>query len=92
MICLDGMVSIPYLKKTTFTGSERKMNFLLRKAAGEEGEPDRIQAVVWPGPFIFSLTEEEKKTYQTFPFSTEGIHEAEAWLNERSQELSGGKA
>ena len=34
MIDLDGMISIPYLKKTTFTGSEKEMNFMIRKEAG----------------------------------------------------------
>ena len=70
MIDLNGMVSIPFLKKAVFTGSERGMNFLLRKQSGEEGQPDRLQAAVWPGPFIFSVTEEEKKTFfltQTSP-------------------------
>ena len=61
MIDLDGMISIPYLKKTTFTGSHLGMNFMIRKISGEEG--DKMQAVVWPGPFIFSVTEDEKKTF-----------------------------
>ena len=53
MIELTGMISIPYLKKTTFTGSEKGTNFMIRKISGEEGEPDKIQAITWPGPFIF---------------------------------------
>ena len=61
MIDLTGMISIPYLKKTTFTGSEKGTNFMIRKISGEEGEPDKIQAITWPGPFIFSVTEDEKK-------------------------------
>lgn len=61
MIDLTGMISIPYLKKTTFTGSEKGTNFMIRKISGEEGEPDKIQAVIWPGPFIFSVTEDEKR-------------------------------
>jgi len=73
MIDLTGMISIPYLKKTTFTGSEKGTNFMIRKISGEEGEPDKIQAVTWPGPFIFSVTEDEKKTYQEFGFSEDGI-------------------
>ena len=32
MIDLTGMISIPYLKKTTFTGSEKGTNFMIRKA------------------------------------------------------------
>ncbi len=79
MINLDGMISIPFLKKTVFTGSYRGMHYLLRKQELEDG--NRIQAAVWPGPYIFSLTEEEKKTYQEFDFSREGIEEAVRWLN-----------
>ena len=76
MIDLTGMISIPYLKKTVFTGSEKETNFMIRKISGEEGEPDKIQAVTWPGP------EDEKKTYQEFEFSEDGIKAAVAWLNE----------
>lgn len=80
MINLDGMISIPYLKKTVFTGSCRHMRFLLRKESGEEG--DVIETILWPGPYNFSVTEEEKKTSRRFPFSEEGIKEAVDWLNE----------
>lgn len=36
MIDLDGMISIPYLKKTTFTGSEKEMNFMDTEGSGRE--------------------------------------------------------
>lgn len=87
MIDLDGMVSIPYLKKAVFTGSHKGMHFLLRKQSGEEG--DRLQAAVWPGPYIFSVTEEEKKTYQDFEFNKEGLQAAVKWLNEYYEILRG---
>ena len=90
MIDLNGMVSIPFLKKAVFTGSERGMNFLLRKQSGEEGQPDRLQAAVWPGPFIFSVTDEEKKTFRDFAFNPEGLKDAVAWLNEIFEEKFAG--
>lgn len=80
MIDLDGMISIPYLKKTTFTGSEKEMNFMIRKEAGENG--DVLQAAAWPGPYIFSVTEDEKKTFQEFSFDNEGIRNAVDWLTD----------
>lgn len=80
------MVSIPYLKKTTFTGSYQGMNYMLRKQSGEEG--DLIEAIHWPGPFIFTVTPEEKKVRQSFPFSQEGIKEAVAWLNDACPDQS----
>ena len=81
MIDLTGMISIPYLNKTVFTGSSNGMNFMLRKIGGEEDTPVQIQAVVWPGPYIFSVTEDEKKTFQEFEFSEEGLTASIAWLN-----------
>lgn len=84
MIDLEGMISIPYLKKAVFTGSHQGMRFLLRKQSGEDG--DKIQAAVWPGPYIFSATEDEKKTFQEFAFGEEGLLEAVAWLNRQYEE------
>ena len=78
-IDLEGMISIPYLKKTVFTGSHREMNFMIRRQEGEGG--DRIEAVAWPGPFIFSLTEEEKKCRQDFDFSEEGLNQPNLCIN-----------
>ena len=69
MIDLNGMVSIPFLKKAVFTG---------------------LQAAVWPGPFIFSVTEEEKKTFRDFAFNPEGLKDAVAWLNEIFEEKFAG--
>lgn len=57
--------------------------------------PDRrgeasLRAVVWPGPYGYSATEEEKKTVRDFPFSEEGMIAAAAWLNDQCGRFSGG--
>lgn len=80
MIDLDGMISIPYLKKAVFTGSHKGMNFMIKKSSSEEG--DKIWSTVWPGPFNFAVTEDEKKTSREFAFSQEGLKEVIVWLNE----------
>lgn len=80
MIDLDGMISIPYLKKTTFTGSCRNMRYLIKKVSEEDG--DKICTIVWPGPMNFESTEEEKKVSHETEFSKEGIDKAVQWLNE----------
>lgn len=86
MIDLEGMISIPYLKKTVFTGSHKGMNFMIRRQEGKDGDEDRIEAIAWPGPFIFSVTEEEKKCRQDFDFSKEGLEQAVEWLNRHYEE------
>ncbi|MBD5460351.1 MAG: hypothetical protein HDR26_05335, partial [Lachnospiraceae bacterium] len=45
----------------------------------EEGK--KLKATVWPEPFCFQVTPEEKKTGKEFPFSEEGVEEAVEWMN-----------
>ena len=42
----------------------------------------QIQAIAWPGPFNFAVTDDEKKVTHEVPFGEKGILEAVAWLNE----------
>ena len=77
MIDLTGMISIPFLKKTVFTGSYRGMNYMIKKISDDDG--DKIQAIAWPGPFSFAVTDDEKKV-------SDGILEAVKWLNEHYEE------
>ena len=93
-IDLHGDISIPYLKKSRFTGSFRGMRYLLEKAErtieeaqGEEPAKTEnvICAVIWPEPFNYEVTADEKKHSQDFPFTTEGLWEAVAWLNEEHE-------
>ena len=85
MIDLTGMISIPFLKKTVFTGSHHGMNFMIKKVSDDDG--DRIRAIAWPGPFNFAATEDEKKMSHDVAFSQAGILEAVAWLNEHYLEV-----
>lgn len=91
MIDLHGDISIPYLKKSRFTGSYRGMRYLLQKAeviiseaAGEEPAVTEsvIRAVIWPEPFSFEATSEEKKHSRDFPFDLDGLWASVNWLNE----------
>ena len=40
-----------------------------------------IRAIIWPEPFNFEVTPDEKKHHRDFPFTTDGIWEAVDWLN-----------
>lgn len=91
MIDLSGMISIPFLKKSVFTGSHKGMRYLLRKDAKEseeaaDGEPAKTETVlttvIWPEPFNYVTTAEEKKHSRQFSFDQEGIQAAVAWMNE----------
>lgn len=91
MIDIHGDISIPFLKKSRFTGSYLGMRYLLQKAEvvveeakGEEPEKTEqvIRAVIWPEPFNFEVTPDEKKHSRDFPFTQDGLWAAVDWLNE----------
>lgn len=90
MIDLHGVISMPFLKKSRFTGSYQGMRYVLQKAerVSEEAREDVpagtetvLEAVIWPEPLNFEHTPEEKKHRKDFPFSQDGLWEAVAWLN-----------
>lgn len=94
MIDLHGDISIPFLKKSPFTGSYRGMRYRLQKdekvvreAQGESPEETEavLRAIIWPEPLAYDFTPEEKKHSQDFPFETEGIWQAVQWLNEEHE-------
>lgn len=91
MIDLHGDISIPFLKKSRFTGSYQGMRYQLQKsdrvvreATGEEEAKTGpvILAIIWPEPFNFEVTPDDKKHSREFPFTQDGIWEAVDWLNE----------
>lgn len=82
MIDLSGIVGIPFLEKSRFTGSERHMCFVLEKQNGEDGK--HLRAMVWPGPYCCEKTLDEKKRSEVFPLTEEGLDLAVKWMNEQS--------
>ena len=80
MIRRDDILSIEYLKKTEFTGCHQGMRYRLEGAAGAEGEK-LLRCTVWPEPFAFFKTPEEKRETAEFPFGEDGVAEAICWMN-----------
>ena len=79
---LDSMLykpSFEYLKKEPFSGSYKGMRYKLYKETEEkeEGEKEvRLVAAVYPEPFCFEKTPDDKKEFFVFPFSPEGLEDA----------------
>lgn len=70
-------ISIQYIKKDDFTGSYKGMRYRLSKAG------DGMEVVIWPGPYNFFKTPEQKKQRKNFDLTIEGKEEAVKWLNEQ---------
>ena len=82
MIQREDILSMEFLKKTEFTGCHRGMRYRLEGVSGGDGEK-RLRCTVWPEPFSFGVTPEEKKQSAEFDFEEKGVEEAVAWMNVR---------
>lgn len=78
-----------YDRAASFTGSDKNKNFKVEKIMIEQledgnTEPTKIkmlQATVWPGPFCFDKTDDDKKISQTAAFSEDGLIDLVNWMN-----------
>ena len=85
MITTDEILNLNYYKKTTYTGWMEGMRFLIRREAPEDGDAI-FHAWVWPGPYIFNLTDDDRKFDATFPFTNEGKQQVVDWINSSFEE------
>lgn len=77
-----------------YFGSHRGMRFRIArspmedvalKPADKKGDA-QFEIIIWPEPFSFDNTPEEKKTTATFPFDMEGKVQMIEWLNTQYRE------
>ncbi|MFR4350292.1 MAG: GNAT family acetyltransferase [Roseburia sp.] len=93
MIMNEDILNINFYKKEKFTGSYQGMRYLIQKDSVTTDPPvgsdvpeeksDAFRATIWPGPYNFDTTAEEKKTTAFFPFTADGKKTMVAWLNEQ---------
>ena len=73
-------ISVNYIKKEPFTGGYKGMRYRLIKSG------DGMQVTIWPEPYNFLHTSDEKKQSKQFPLTIEGRNEAVDWLNEQYEQ------
>ena len=71
-----------FLNRLRVTAITRDAGTPLPEKRGER----KIRAWVWPGPFAFRETPDEKKEYRDFPYTEEGLDEAVGWLDEQCRD------
>lgn len=82
MLTYDEVLNLNYYKKTPYTGWMNPLRFLIKQEKPEEGDAI-FHAWVWPGPYIFDLTDEKLKIDTTAPFTEEGKRQIVDWINEQ---------
>ena len=69
-------ISINYIKLQPYFGSFNGISFALIK------NEEKLEAYLYPPPFGFDATPEEKKLKSEYEFSDEGYEQAVRWMNE----------
>lgn len=81
MIDKDKFHVLNYVKKEEYTGSTEGMRYMLKKKAA--GEETMLEVIIWPEPYGYAKTPEQRKQHKEFLFSQEGLEEAVDWMNEQ---------
>jgi len=67
-----------YNKKAVLKASYEGMRYQIEQAG--EGEERYLLVTVWPEPFCFEKTAEDRKQKNQFTYSEQGLDEAYEWL------------
>lgn len=51
-----------------------------------ENKETKIRVCVWPEPFSFDKTEDDKKTFELFDFNQDGLDKAWEWIGVKQDE------
>ncbi len=67
-----------YSKKAVLKASFQGMRYQIEQAESDSGPV--LRATIWPEPFCFEKTPEEKKVSKEFNYSEEGLDAVYGWL------------
>ena len=81
------LMPLSFLKKERYTASFQGMRYFMEKK--EEEGANHLLVACWPEPFAFAYTDEEEKSYKSFPFTDEGLEEARLYLMEEWERRKG---
>lgn len=73
-----------YNKKAVLKASFGGMRYQVEQC--REGEEKFLRATIWPEPFCFEKTPEEKKESRQFTYSEEGLDAVYEWLCRKYKE------
>lgn len=88
MIDYDHFHVLNYVKKEEYTGSMNGMRYMLKKkiVPRDDQEETYLEVIIWPEPYGYARTAEEKKLRKDFAFSEDGLKEAVVYLNRQFQD------
>lgn len=88
MIDYDHFHVLNYVKKEEYTGSMNGMRYMLKKKVvpRDDQEETCLEVIIWPEPYGYAKTEEEKKFRRNFEFSEDGLKKVVEYLNQQFED------
>ena len=80
------MLSINFLEKLPFKGSDRGMRYMFKKEVVDDEK--KLNVYAWKDLFNFESTNEKNILKKQFKFSKEGIMEGLKWLSELQENMA----
>lgn len=85
MLTRADFLSLNFVKKEDYAGSYQGLRYMLHQEDVEDEK--KLRAYIWPEPFCFEATEDEKKLSELFEFSEDGLAKAIDWMNAHYEQV-----
>lgn len=89
MLVREDCMPVSFLKLEKYTGSTEGERFRMEMVKpGEDADPV-LHVTVWPEPFAYDFTPDDRKISKDFSFDEKGIAEGIAWINAMQPQVAG---
>ena len=76
------LLTLEFYKYEPFSGSDSGIRYRVEKYQESEDSDKQLKVTIWPEPFSFENTPDDKKTSRLFDFSEDGLVNCAEWINE----------
>lgn len=89
MVQRKDLLHLSFYEKSPYLGSDGPLRYRIEKSEEGEGDDKKkvMKVTVWPGPFSYDKTPEEKMSSKNFEFSEEALDDICEWISARSAEI-----
>ena len=90
MVQRKDLLHLSFYEKSPYLGSDGPLRYRIEKSEEGEGDDKKkvMKVTIWPGPFSYDKTPDEKKSSKDFEFLEDALDEICEWLSEQSSALS----
>ncbi|MDD6550351.1 MAG: hypothetical protein PUF16_01035 [Lachnospiraceae bacterium] len=89
MVQRKDLLHLSFYEKSPYLGSDGPLRYRIGKDETGDGDDKKkvLKVTIWPGPFSYDKTPEEKMSSKNFEFSEEALDDICEWISARSAEI-----